>query len=97
MKSKSKKNKGILKKTIVVLAEKSFFASLLAVFLAMGVGTFLFYNFIILPDKKEPAPAVTSVRLESAAYQEILNVWEGMKERFEKADLKNYLNFFADR
>jgi hypothetical protein len=97
MRSRPKRNKSILEKILIAFAGKAFLISLLSVFLAITAGAVLFYNFIILPSQKEPIASNTSARLESEVYQEILNVWEEMEESFEKADLKNYLDFFTAR
>jgi len=94
MKINLNKTKDLLERLPRILAENSFFVSLIFIFIAFIVGGFVFYKYSILAEKIEPQIIGTSLQFKEKTYQEILTEWQERESKFEAADSKQYLNPF---
>ena len=77
------------------LVEKSFltFLFLLAIFLLLS--GFVFFKYSVLADKQALKVSDKSLIFESQLYENILQIWQERKEKFETADKKEYQNLFG--
>jgi hypothetical protein len=90
MKEKIKKIKVFFKRTLWMLAEKSFLLSLFLILLSFIIGGTIFYKYYILAMREEPQASESSLKLKNQAYEDIINEWEKRQKEFNGADLKNY-------
>jgi len=79
-----------------VLAERSFLASLLFIFLALVFGGVLYYRYDFLASKNEPQPNEVSLKLQKEAYLSVLTEWQARQAKFDAADFKNWPDPFSD-
>lgn len=78
-----------------ILAKKSLFTLLLLFCLSLIIGSFLFFKYYILPQKKPIEIKEKPIELKEKNYLEILNIWEEREKRFEETKSKEYLNPFS--
>lgn len=93
-KVKIKKIKERLKRLPRALAERAFltFFGLFTVSLILGALIFFQYSFLI--QEKEPQITEEPLQFKEKNYQDVLKTWQEREERFEEADLKEYLDPF---
>ena len=96
MKIKIKKYKKFFKDLPEILGKHSFLTFLMFLFIALAFGGFIFYKYSILVEKVETEISEKPIKFEQKIYQEVLNQWRQRKERFERADLKQYLDSFQE-
>lgn len=82
------------KRTVWILAEKSFLISVFLILLSICVGGIIYYKYYILAIRSEPQAAETSLKLNIQAYQDTIKEWGEREKMFNGANLKNYPNPF---
>lgn len=94
MKIKAKKVKKIFTKIPWLVAEHSFLACLLLFLLALLLGWFLVYKYIILIQETEFEEQDHSFLLKEDVYKEVLEKWKREEQKFNQADSKEFFNPF---
>ncbi len=79
------------------LAEHAFLTFLALFFISLIIGGYLFYQYSILAQKVQPKIIREPIQFKEDLYQKILQEWQIRQERFEKADIKEYPNFFQPK
>ena len=87
---KLNKIENFLKKLPRNLGENSFSTLLGFILLSLILGTFVFYQYSILAERKTPEVIEKPLQFKEKTYQTILNEWQKRTERFSGADLKEY-------
>jgi hypothetical protein len=72
------------------LARHTFLTLLVLLCLALLLGEFLFYQYSVLPEKKEPQVSGQALQFREDLYQKVQVEWQAREERFEGASAKEY-------
>lgn len=84
-----------LEKAPWIVARKAFWSCLLLIGLAVIIGLLLGYNYVYLVQRTQPeAPTLT--HLNQNKLQEVLNLLEERKSKFERVEPPAYNLFEAD-
>lgn len=77
-----------------ILAEKPFLTFLVILLFFLILSGSIFYKYSILADKAKPEIPGKSLIFDEKTYNDILQIWQERKEKFEAADKKEYPNLF---
>lgn len=94
MKIKINKIKSAFKKFPRQLAENDFLFSLVLIFIALILGGIIFYQYVILVQKKEPEIIKKPLPFNENALQEVLKTLKKHQEKFEETEIENSFNPF---
>lgn len=83
-----------LGKLPLILVEHSFLTFSIFLLLSVLLGSFVFYQYIILTSTKSPDFFAQLTEFKEETYQEILKTWQEREKRFNEASSQNYLNPF---
>lgn len=83
-----------LKKLPVILVEHSFLSFFIFLLISVFLGSFIFYQYVILAETKEPDLFIKPTEFKEETYQEILKTWEEREKQFDEASPQNYLDPF---
>lgn len=83
-----------LKKTPLVLAERTFICFLVILFLDLIFGAIVFYRYSILSWKEPVESREVSLEFNEKLYQKILKEIEQREKRFLETEFKDYPNPF---
>lgn len=89
-KIKTKKNKELLKRLFLILAEKAFLTFLGLLFIALISGAIIYYRYNTLVETAEIQITKEPLQFEDKTYQKILKIWQERERKFKEADLKEY-------
>lgn len=89
-----KKIKNFFKKLPRRVTEHYFLAFLILVFIGLIIGGLQFYQYSFLAEKSEPEIPKAKIQFKENLYQKILSEWQSREERFETAEIREYLNPF---
>lgn len=76
------------------IAENLFLSFMVVLFLVFLISGILFYQYGILPQKKEPVVSGQAIQLQENLYRNILQEWQGREEGFQAIQEKKYPNPF---
>ncbi|MFH1401470.1 MAG: hypothetical protein ABIG40_00700 [Parcubacteria group bacterium] len=93
---KLKQIKAFCRAMPLVLAEKSFLASLLFILFALILGGILYYRYDFLASENEPQPNEVSLTLQNKAYLSVMAEWQERQAKFDSADFKNWPDPFLN-
>lgn len=94
MKIDFKKIKKIIKKLILICAKCVFLSCLIIFFISIAIGAIFLYKYGIASQKIKSGTADNYFSLDEKKYQELLDNWKEQEERFNRADIKDYLDPF---
>lgn len=92
-----KKLRYFLGKLPRILAEKPFLTFLVLLLFFLILSSLIFYKYSILSDKAKPEISEKPLAFNEKTYNDILQIWQERKEKFEAADKKEYPNLFWGR
>lgn len=95
-KFKLDKIKEFLGKLPRILGKHHFFTLLVLIFLALILGSLIFYKYSILVEQEKPEVLEKPLQFKEKTFQEILTIWESRQKRFEEAELKEYPDLFLE-
>jgi len=90
VKLKTKKIREFLLRLPRMVAKNQFLISLILIFLALILSSFIFYKYGILAERKEIEVLEKPLHFNEKTLQEILKVWAEREKRFNEAGLKEY-------
>lgn len=94
MQAKTKNILTNLAKIPLFLARHLLFSFLLVIFFVIILANLLFYKYYILNQEVPEEVKQEQFILKERNYNKLLKFWEEQTEKFQDADLKNYLNIF---
>ena len=99
MNEKSEKLKKIFKanffrKAAIKAAYHPLFSSFLFLFIALLIGGFLFYRYVLLAQRMDFKDISPEPLLKEDVYNEVFKAWQEQEENFKAADAKEYPNPF---
>jgi len=77
-----------------ILAEKPFLTFLVILLFFLILSGSIFYKYSILADKAKPEISEKLLIFDEKTYNDILQIWQERKTKFENADTKEYQNLF---
>jgi len=92
-----KKIIGRLKKTPYFLVENDFWSVLFLIFIALFIGFFLFYKYVVLLPKETMPKKEKNLFLDEKKFQEVLKIMKERERNFDQASLKDYPNPFQKK
>lgn len=92
-----KQIKKFLQKIPGIIVEHFILAFLCLAFLSFGIGSILFYQYAVLPEKVEQQVLEKPGEFKEKVEQEILKEWEVREKKFKEVDFKVYLNPFLEK
>lgn len=93
-KVKIKNIKLFLKKIPKKLAVSAFLTFLGILLILFIFSAFIFYQNVILAQKKEIEISESSLEFDNTTYQQILNIWEQREKRFKEVSFEEHSNIF---
>ena len=89
------KIKKFIKKTIRILAVNVFFGFIFSLIIALLLGGFVFYKYIILITEME-FEISEQLGFNEVTYKKVLSAWQDREKKFEKTISKEYPNPFQE-
>ncbi len=93
-KVKTKNIKDFSKKIPKKLAVYAFLTFLGILLIFSIISVFIFYQNVILAQRKEIEVSESPLGFDKITYQQILDIWEQKEKRFNELDSEEYLNIF---
>ena len=78
------------------MAERAFLSFLILLLISLILGGLIFYQYNILPKKKEVGPAENPLQFQEKTYQAVLKTWQEREKRFEETATKEYFDIFQE-
>ena len=94
---KAAKSINFLRELFFISARNIFWTCLAIIFICAVYGIFLFYQYGVLPAKKDPGFLKDPSFINKENYDNILEEWQKKEEIFKQADLKEYPDPFRIR
>lgn len=94
MKIPRKKLKKKLEKITGILGEKAFLIFVILFLLSLIFGSIIFYQKVILTDKKSPEITGSQIQFKEKEYEKVLQTWQEREKKFNEADSRQYPNPF---
>jgi len=93
-KVKTKNIKDFSKKIPKKLAVYAFLTFLGILLIFSIISVFIFYQNVILAQRKEIEVSESPLGFDKITYQQILDIWEQKEKRFDEVDFEEHLNIF---
>jgi hypothetical protein len=93
---KSDKIRNLIKIFLTIITKNIFYVCLLLLFLSLLIGAFVFYEYVITPQKITLNISEEFFLLKEESRQRILEEWQAREKKFIQSDLNEYLNPFEE-
>ena len=85
-----------IKKIIWFFAKDAFLSIMVLITLAVVIGEFLFYNYLLVPQIRDPEPGFEIIKFKEDSYNSAIREWGAREEIFNNPLKSNYQNPFTN-